>query len=73
MLCDTTREVGVAYGAATDKDAGHPSRISYLIGKDGTILKAYPKVSPATHPGQVLEDLAAINKGATTEAKSGGD
>ena len=63
LLCDTTREVGVAYGAAADVKARHPGRISYLIGPSGTILKAYAKVSPGKHPDEVLEDLATLHKG----------
>ncbi len=55
----------MAYGAASDRTAGTPRRISYLIGPQGTILKAYAKVSPAVHPDEVLEDLAALHKGAT--------
>jgi peroxiredoxin len=56
--------VGVAYGAAAEREARTPKRISYLIGPQGTILKAYAKVSPAEHPDEVLEDLAALHKGA---------
>jgi peroxiredoxin Q/BCP len=63
LLCDTGREVGVAYGAAADQDAGSPKRISYLIGPAGEVLKAYPKVSPASHPEEVLHDLALLHKG----------
>ncbi len=62
LLCDTTRETGLAYGAATDAQATYPRRISYLIGPDATILKAYPDVSPADHPEHVLDDLAALHK-----------
>jgi peroxiredoxin len=32
-------------------------RISYLIGPDGKIRKAYPKVNAAAHPEEVLKDL----------------
>ena len=63
LMCDTTREIGIAYGAAADKTAGYPKRISYLIGPTGVILKAYEKVSPGAHPDEVLEDLATLNKG----------
>ncbi len=34
-------------------------RISYVIGEDGRILHAYPKVDPNIHLEQVLGDLAA--------------
>lgn len=60
LLCDTTRSLGLAYGATDDPKAGYPKRISYLISKEGTILKAYPQVKPAEHPQQVLQDIAEL-------------
>jgi len=56
-LCDTSRQLGLAYGACEDAKAGSARRISYLIGPDGRILKAYPKVSAAAHPEEILKDL----------------
>lgn len=58
LLCDTTRTVGMAYGAADDATARSAKRISYLIGKDGRIRKAYPKVNAAAHPEEVLKDVS---------------
>jgi peroxiredoxin len=49
--------VSVAYGAAADASAGKASRISYLIGPGGVILKAYAKVKAGDHPEEVLNDL----------------
>lgn len=57
LLCDTDRKLGMAYGAADDPKAGSAKRISYLIGKDGKIRKAYPKVNAAAHPEELLKDL----------------
>ena len=57
LLCDTDRKLGMAYGAADDASAGSAKRISYLIGKDGKIRKAYPKVNAAAHPEEILNDL----------------
>ena len=57
LLCDTERTLGLAYGAADDTMAQYAKRISYLIGKDGRIRKAYPKVSAGEHPDEVLKDL----------------
>jgi peroxiredoxin len=48
------------YGACEAPDAEVARRISYLIGPDGTILRAYPKVVPADHPRQVLADLGTV-------------
>ena len=56
-LCDVKREYGVAYGAADDAKAGNASRISYVIGPDGRIAQAHPKVSPKSHPKEILASL----------------
>jgi len=47
----------MAYGAADEPGASSAKRISYLIGKDGKIKKAYPKVNAAAHPEEVLQFL----------------
>ena len=57
LLCDTDKSVSIAYGAADDDTASHPSRVSYLIDGDGKIAKVYESVTPADHPDQVLADL----------------
>ena len=57
LLCDTERTLGVAYGAAEDARARTAKRISYLIGKDGRVRKAWGKVDAASHPAQVLAEL----------------
>jgi peroxiredoxin Q/BCP len=57
LLCDTRREIGLAYGACDTPDAEYARRISYLIGPDGRIEKAWPKVTPSTHPQEVLASL----------------
>ena len=57
LLCDTERKIGMAYGAADSPTASSAKRISYLIGPDGIIKKAYPKVAAGEHPDEVLADL----------------
>ncbi len=57
LLCDVDRSLGKAYGALDDAEPGYAKRISYLIGRDGKIAKAYATVKPATHHEQVLADL----------------
>lgn len=49
--------MGLAYGACDSTDAQYAKRISYLIGPDGVIRRAYPDVDPARHPDEVLADL----------------
>jgi peroxiredoxin Q/BCP len=56
LLCDTDRKIGLAYGACDDAKAGSAKRISYLIGPEGKIKKAYGTVKPAEHPTEVLAD-----------------
>lgn len=50
----------MAYGACDAPDAGHAARISVLIAPDGVVEKVYPKVSPKTHPDEVLADVRAL-------------
>lgn len=57
LLSDSDGVVAKQYGA--DGMLG-TKRISYLIAPDGTIAKAYAKVSPATHAEEVLADLKAL-------------
>ena len=47
----------MAYGSCDSPTSGNASRISYVIGPDGKITQAYPKVSPAKHPEEVLAVL----------------
>lgn len=56
LLCDPGKMLA-SYGAVDPEDPEWPRRISYLIGPDRRIVKAYPTVSPASHPTQVLADL----------------
>jgi peroxiredoxin Q/BCP len=40
-------------------EAAH--RMSFLIDTDGTILKTYTKVKPATHAAEVLATINQLN------------
>jgi peroxiredoxin len=44
----------MAYGACTSRDAGFADRISFLIDEEGMIQAAFPKVTPASHPQEIL-------------------
>ena len=63
LLSDTDRKLAVAVGAAADPGAGWAKRISYLVGADGTVLRAYGSVKPSEHAGQVLADFTALKSG----------
>jgi len=54
LLCDVDRKVSMAYRACSFKEAFYTKRISYLIGPDGVIQKAFPEVSASTHADEVL-------------------
>ena len=58
LLCDVKREIGLAYGACDTADAEYARRITYVVGPDGKIAQAHPKVTPASHPKTLLSSLA---------------
>jgi peroxiredoxin Q/BCP len=57
LLCDTEREIGVAYGACKSKEDVYASRIGYIIGPKGVIQKVYPKVDAKSFPETVLQEF----------------
>jgi len=59
LLSDRERTLAVAVGAATTREQPMARRISYLVGPDGRVLRAYDNVSPATHAREVLADVTA--------------
>ena len=59
LLSDSDRELAGEVGAA-GKLLPVPKRVSYLVGGDGAILETYPKVDPAPHARQVLEDYERL-------------
>jgi peroxiredoxin Q/BCP len=59
LLSDRDRTLAIAVAAASDASQPVARRISYLVGPDGKVVKAYPQVAPATHAQDVLDDLAA--------------
>jgi peroxiredoxin Q/BCP len=57
LLCDTKREIGLAYGACDSPTAQYAKRITYVIGPDGHILQAHGTVNAKEHPGQLIGTL----------------
>lgn len=57
LLCDTEREMGIAYGACKDKTAGTPARIGYWIGSDGLVKAVYPHADATEFPQSVLAQI----------------
>lgn len=62
LLSDPKREMGLAYGACDQRDAGYASRIAYVI-EGGKVSHAYKVKDPAQHAAQVLADLGAEHLG----------
>ena len=62
LLSDTEKEVSKAFGVwGKKKFMGREymgvTRSSFLVNDKGIIFKIYPKVKPAGHAKQVLEDF----------------
>lgn len=58
LLSDSDHALAKQVGAARAL-IPYPKRISYLVGPDGHILKAYPDVDPARHAAEVLHDIGS--------------
>lgn len=57
LLSDTDRAIGLAYGACASPTARFADRVTYVIGPDGRILQAHPRVSPGSHAAELLASL----------------
>jgi thioredoxin-dependent peroxiredoxin len=62
LLADTDHAVAEAYGAWQEKSMYGKKymgiqRSTFLIGKDGTLRKVWPRVKPDAHAEEVLEAL----------------
>jgi len=57
LLCDTSRQMGMTYGACESPDAEYAKRITYVIDPQGNIDQVYGKVNPAKHPEELLHTL----------------
>jgi peroxiredoxin Q/BCP len=57
LVSDPDGKIGAAYGVPF---AGHHSRQTFVIGKDGNVVKVYRKVDVTAHAAQVLGDLTQL-------------
>lgn len=65
LLSDEDRKILESYAAWGEKKMYGRAymgilRITYLINPDGVIAKVYPKVKPADHAKQILEDIKVL-------------
>lgn len=58
LLSDPKQEIITRYGA---DGIIFNKRISFLISPEGIILKIYPKIDPATHALEILNDLDSVS------------
>ena len=56
LLSDQDKTLADAVGASGGFGL-YAKRISYLVGPDGKVVKAYAEVTPATHASDVLRDV----------------
>jgi peroxiredoxin Q/BCP len=54
LLCDTTRELALAYRACESPRDAWPRRITYVIGRDGRIEQAIETGDPKGQAGALL-------------------
>ena len=64
LLCDVDREIGLAYGACDEPNAGYADRITYVVDEDGFIAHAFSHVETRSHPAKLLEILSASSASA---------
>ena len=57
LLCDTEKQIGVAYGAADSKKDEYARRIAYVIDENGRIAQAHAKVDAGSYPSWQLRNL----------------
>jgi len=57
LLCDTKREIGIAYGAADSPTDEFARRIAYVIDENGRVAEAHKKVDARTYPKEQLTTL----------------
>ena len=65
LLADEDKEICQAYGVWVEKSMYGKkymgvARTTFLIGKDGRIVKIYEKVKPEGHAEEILEQLKAV-------------
>ena len=57
LLCDTEREICIAYGACESTSDAAAKRVTYVIGPDGTIVQVHDTVDAREHPATLLAAL----------------
>jgi peroxiredoxin Q/BCP len=58
ILADPDHRWAAGFGVRST--LGMDQRVTFLLGKDGTVAKVYPDVDPGVHADQVLKDAAGL-------------
>ncbi|HSC86697.1 MAG TPA: peroxiredoxin [Polyangiaceae bacterium] len=58
LLPDTEHSLARAYGVGSF--LGMPSRVTYLIDRQGRVARVYPNVDPNHHAAEILRDLSQL-------------
>lgn len=64
LIADEGGEWARAFGVPSV--AGFHSRVTFLVGRDGRVLKTYESVDPGLHAQQILDDAAMFGQAAAT-------
>ena len=57
LLCDTEREICLAYGACQSASDRAAKRMTYVIAPDGAIAQVHANVNARTHPEALLSTI----------------
>lgn len=57
LLCDTSRSVGLLYGACDSPGAEYADRITYVVNPEGKVSQVHGKVKASRHPEELLPTL----------------
>ncbi|MDY3552784.1 peroxiredoxin [Gemmata sp. JC717] len=60
LLCDTDVKLTKALGILSPKNPKMSQRVTFVVDKEGTIAKIYDKVTPKSHPAEVLEEIKKL-------------
>ena len=62
LVADVDGNVQRAYGVASfmGVPSAMASRVTFLVGKDGTIARVFPQVDPGVHATEVLDAVDAV-------------
>jgi peroxiredoxin Q/BCP len=60
LLCDTTKAMSIAYGAAADTSAKYPDRVTYVLAADGTVESAEKVTDIAAHIDAAVAKLRDV-------------